>query len=154
MLRFALAASTLSLGVLIGACSAPVESADADAEGSVEALTQHGPNVSLDCTEQDPATKDALSISISIHANALEAKDAAGTVKHAGTLDRTYQSHGTPKVRYLVDEGGPQFGRGEFEWNMIMLEKTVFSTGEGQATVRMDAGDRSDWRFVECKTAR
>jgi hypothetical protein len=150
MLRLAFAASVVALGVSLGACSAPVDSADEQA--STEALT-HGPNVSLECTEKDPATSDALSIAITIKANKLEAKDAAGSIKHTGTIDRDFTSHGTPKVRYLLDQGGPQFGSSEFEWNMIMLEKTVFSTGEGEGTVRLDAGDRSDWRFVHCKSA-
>jgi hypothetical protein len=150
MLRLALTASVVALGVALVGCGAPVESESADGQGAAEALS-HGPNVSLECEEQ--GTKDPLSISISIHANKLEAKDAAGSVTHTGTLDRNFQSHGTPKVRYLVDEGGPQFDHAEFEWNMIMLDKTVFSTGEGEATVRLDAGDRSDWRFVQCKSA-
>jgi hypothetical protein len=150
MVRFALTASVLALGVVLGACSAPAsESTD---DGAAEALS-HGPNVSLQCGEKDPATKSPLSIAIEIHANKLTAKDAAGSVKHTATLDRDYQSHGTPKVRYLVDEGGPQFGADEFEWNQIMLDKTVFSSGEGEGTVRLDAGDRSDWRFVDCKPA-
>jgi hypothetical protein len=150
-MRLALAASVVALGVALGACSAPVESVDD--QGATEALT-HGPNLSLECEEQNPASNtDPLSISITIKANKLEAKDAAGSVKHTGTLDRAFQSHGTAKERYLIDEGGPQFSQAEFEWNMIMVEKTVFSSGEGQVTVRLDAGDRSDWRFVQCRSA-
>jgi hypothetical protein len=149
MVRFALSASVLALGVVLGACSAPTDAESTD-DGAAEALS-HGPNVSLECDEQ--GSKSPLSIKIEIHANKLTAKDAAGSVKHTGTLDRDYQSHGTPKVRYLVDEGGPQFGANEFEWNMIMIDKTVFSSGDGEATVRLDAGDRSDWHFVSCTSA-
>jgi hypothetical protein len=111
--------------------------------------------LSLACVETSPAENVApLSIKLEIDGNTMTATEAGGT-GHKGTLDSTFHGHGTPKVRYLIANGAAPFTQSEFEWNMIMLEKTALSGAErGQATVRLDAGDRSDWRFVDCAKAK
>ena len=69
----------------------------------------HGSSsLALACTEKTPPTGEApLSIKLEIDGNALRATEAGAP--HAATLDATFHSHGSPKVRYLISNGAAPF---------------------------------------------
>lgn len=141
------AASFLALA--LAACAGASE--DGSIGESAAAVTQAPRvNVTFACTERGATTTSPLEATIEVKGSKLTIKDAAGSAKRKATFDRDYGSHGTPKVRYLIDGSQPAFSDAEFEWNMIMIETAALSTGRGQVTVRLDAGDRSDWRFLQC----
>ena len=138
-----------ALGLVAVACTA---SSEESIEGASADLT-HLPTVMLSCDESAPDSGTPLHMTLDVRGAKLKVSDGAGTAVRSAIFDRDYQSRGTPKVRYNLDRRSAAFTPAEFEWNMIMIEQSTLSTGHGSATIRLDAGDRSEWRYVRCNAA-
>jgi hypothetical protein len=126
--------------------------AEPSAASGVASLPLSSSRLIVSCVEANPVGSQPLQITLKVDGDLLVATEVGGVARGA-SLDLDYHPHGTAKVRYLIDDDTPPFATSEFAWNQLVIEEAVLAVaGNGQTTVRLDAGDRSAYRYVACST--